>query len=198
MLGKALQNRADAHNVCALELFAVRIHRMAGKIEPRRLALELHELIRCKLGKVRHVHLRNRCVVVASAEVKEPDLPVDILALSRRDGVHDRLINLQQLRAFEPEAVARAAFDQILERALVEVRAVHPLAEVLEPCKRSLLLAVGHDLLDKSAPDVFNCGKAKADPAGNDGKMVVRLVDIGRQHGNSHRLTLGNILGNLR
>ena len=144
------------------------------------------------------MHLRNRCVVVASAEVKEPDLPVNILALSRRDGIHDRLINLQQLRAFEPEAVARATFDEVLKRALVEVRAVHPLAEVLEPCKRSLLLAVGHDLLDKSASDVFNCGKAKANPAGNDGKMVVRLVDIGRQHGNSHRLALGNILGNLR
>ena len=129
---------------------------MAGKIEPRRLALELHELIRCKLGNIRHVHLGNGRVVVASAEVKQADLPVDIFALSRRDGVHDRLINLQQLRAFEPEAVARAAFDQILERALVEVRAVHPLAEVLEPCKRSLLLAVGHDLLDKPAPDIFD------------------------------------------
>ena len=198
MLGKAFQNRADTHDVRALELFAVRVHRVAGKIEPRRLALELHELVRRKLGKIRHVHLGNGRVVIAPAEVKEPDLPVDIFALSRRDGVHDCLINLQQLRAPEPEAVARAALDEVLERALVEIRAVHPLAEVLEPCKRPLLLAVGHDLLDKSAPDIFDGGKAKANPAGKDGKMVVRLVDIGRQHGNSHRLALGNILGNLR
>ena len=39
--------------------------------------------------------------------------------------------------------------------------------------------------LDNPAPDIFDGGKAKADPAGDNGKMVVRLVDIGRQHGNS-------------
>ena len=197
VVGEAVHNGKDWRDVCSAQLFAVVVHGMPRQIQPRRLLLHAHALCRAQLRQLGHMHGRDARFLGLLPHVKQTHLPVDIVAPAVCHRVHDRFIDLQHLRALEAKAVTSAALDEVFHCALVEVGAVQAPAEVLEPGKPARLLPLGHDLLDKAAANVLDRRQTEADAGGRDGKMVVRFVDIRRQHGNVHRLALGDILGDL-
>ena len=90
----------------------------------------------------------------------------------------------------QTEAVASAALDEILQRALVEVRAVHPRTEILKVGKQAVFRPLLNDPLDEAASDVLDGGKAGADALFRDGKMVIGFKRIVRRGINSVKLEI--------
>ena len=193
MIFQALHNPPDGHNARALQLFAVIVHRMAGEIESRRLALHAHALLRGKLRQIGHVNVRDRRVI-ALHHAEQPHLSLDVFAAAGRDRLHHGVVDGQQLRTPQPEAVARAALDEVFHRTLIEIRAVHAVTEAFKIRERAAVFPLLHDLLDEAAADVLDGREAEADAVRHDGKMVVRFVDVRRQERNAHVLALGDIL----
>ena len=171
---------------------------MAGKIQAGRLFFQAHFLLRAQLRDIRHRDGRHsRGCLLTGKQVEQAHLTLDIFAFLVGCGVHDQLVHAQHLRTIEPEAIAGAGFDEIFQRTLVEVCAVHAQGKVLKTRELSVLFALIHDLQDKATSDILDRGQSEPDAARHDGEVVVRFVDIRRQERNVHGAAFGDILGDL-
>ncbi|MNX86730.1 hypothetical protein D3C86_1186250 [compost metagenome] len=91
----------------------------------------------------------------------------------------------QQLASVVIEAVERASADQRLDRAAIDLPAVHALAEV-EQVRERLFLAGAQDVLDGALPRALDAAQPVADGPGiGRGEAVFAGVDVGRQHGDA-------------
>ncbi len=194
LAGKAFQDLAQRRHFGMLQTVAVFVHRMPRQIEACRFLFKGHPVPLAQLLQPRHLH-RDGCLFIA-AQIKHPDLALHILALRAGYGIHDRLIDRQKLRTVQAKAVQRAALDQVLQRALVEIAAVEPLAQIFQALEASAALPLPHHQADKPAADIFHRRQAEADPFLHHGELILRLIDIRRQYGNPHTFAFGNIFRN--
>ncbi len=87
--------------------------------------------------------------------------------------------------------------DQVLHRPLVRVRAVHPLAEVLEPGEGPVGLPLPDHALDEAPADVLDGHQSEPDPLLLHGEGVPGPIHVRRQQGDAHVPALPDIDGDL-
>ena len=192
---KAGQNLADGTDAPALEGGAVVVHGMARQVQARDLPLLAHAHLGRQLRQVGNGHAAGR--LVHGRGVEEAQLPLHVPAAALGHGVHHRVVNRQQLAPPEAEAVAGAALNQILQRPLVELRGVHPAAEVLQAPEGPVFRPLLHHLVDKAPANVLHRGQAEADALGHHGKVGGGLVQVRRQHRQPQVLAGPHIGGHL-
>ncbi len=193
LLGKILQNGADGRSVQLPHDVPVGIHGMTGEIEARSRFLHRHQLLGGVLRNIRQGRfLHSACGSSPGRHGEEVHLALQVLPLLGSNGIHHRLIDLDELRPSGPGGVKGSRPDEVLHRPLVHVAARHPAAKITEGRKRAAL-PLPHDRLDEAPADVLDGHQAEADAALLHGKAVLGAVDVRWQQGDAAVLALVDI-----
>ena len=112
-------------------------------------------------------------LLLLAQEVEELHLPAQVALMALGHGIQHAGVDRQKLRAVQPEAVHRAAFDEVLDGALVEVGLAHALGQILQRLERAVFLALGDHLPQQAAPDVLHRAKPEADALRLDREFIL-------------------------
>ena len=196
---EARENVAHGRGLGLLRERAVVVHRVAGEVEPRRLALHGHELRARELLHVRQHELRRvggLAPVVRRAE--EVHLAGEVHAALARRTIEHAVDRLHERLALVAHAVEAAGADEALDGAAVEVVPVHAAAELVKRRERPADLPLAHERLDEPAPHALDGHEAEAQVAVFHGEVGVGRIDVRRQQADAQLAALGNVLRDLR
>ena len=112
----------------------------------------------------------------------------------RRNAGEQILIHRHERSAVCAERVERAALDEALERAFVQLRPAHALQKVGKAFKRPVRFPFLRNVEEQLVADVFDRLEAKADFPVLDGKAIVAFVHVRRKKPNPPRRTVCDIL----
>ena len=168
---------------------------MTRKVEPRRRFFHRHQLLRRELGNVRQD--KSRLPRRFRAHAEKVDLPLHIDAIALGNAVHHLLIDGDELRALCTRRVERARANEILDRALVDLHAVHAAAEILKIDKRPIQLALAHHAQDQPTSDVLDGNETEANTFGLDREAISGVIDVRRQELNAALAALGEVFAHL-
>ena len=103
---------------------------MAREVKARRGLFHRHELLRRELGNVGQDERGLLRGLRAHAE--KVDLSLHVRAVALGDAVHHLFVDSDELRALRARRIERACADQVLDRTLIDLHAVHAAAEILK------------------------------------------------------------------
>ena len=182
--GKIVDDLTDGRRIGAPRQRAVFVHRVAGQVQAGCLLFHRQQLAHRHLGDIRQGNLR--ILHALAAHTEQVHLPLDVALAALRDRVHHRARNSDELTATVSHGIECARFDQTFQRAAVEFAVIHALTEILERGKQAARLPLGYHCLHQRPPHALDCGQAKTNRTPGYRKAVERLIDIGRQYGNTH------------
>ena len=194
-LRKVLHHAANGRRAGRTDKRTVGVHRVTRKVEPRRRFFHRHQLLRRELGNVRQD--KSRLPRRFRTHAKKVDLPLHIDAIALGNAVHHLLIDGDELRALCTRRVERARANEILDRALVDLHAVHAAAEILKIDKRPIQLALAHHAQDQPTSDVLDGNETEANTFGLDREAISGVIDVRRQELNAALAALGEVFAHL-
>ena len=168
---------------------------MAGEVKPCRGLFHRHELLRRELGNVGQDERGLLRGLRAHAE--KVDLPLHVRAVALGDAVHHLFVDSDELRALRARRIERACADQVLDRTLIDLHAVHAAAEILKVDERAVELTLLHHAQNEPAADVLDGDEAEADALGLDREAVGGVVDVRRQELDAALAALVEVLAHL-
>ena len=164
---------------------------MSGEIQSSGLFLHRHQLLSGKLRDLRQTDLFYRRSA-GRTHGKKVHLSLHVVPPLGGCRIHNSLVDLYQLGSARPSAVKRPGANQVLDRPLIHVAALHSLAKIVEGLKWTRF-PFTHNSLDKTAADVLDGHQAEANPPLLHGEAISRAVDIRLQQGNPALLALVDI-----
>ena len=171
---------------------------MSGQIKTCRLLLHDHLFHRGILLNVRYRYDCRAFGAVLAEIPEEVHLPGDVVPLGLRDAVYDRAGDLHERSALIAHGVKGAGFDEVFDRAAVEIAAVGTLAEIFKAPEHAAALALGHEAFYRAPAHALDGYKAVADVAAADREVRAGLVDVRRQQLYPEIAAFGDVLGDLR
>lgn len=106
------------------------------------------------------------CCAVSAPHAEKVDLPLHVRAVALGDAVHHLFVDSDELRALRARRIERACADQVLDRTLIDLHAVHAAAEILKVDERAVELTLLLMQQNEPAADVLDGDEAEADALG--------------------------------
>ena len=169
----------DVHGAYRPCEIGIAFQRMSGDIQTCHLLFHPQQLLERKLLSGRKLEAAHAAVLVGKAEQVGLAIGVAAALCVYRPG--KPLPAVKHLRAVGAQSVQRAAFDERLGGAAVQLLAVHPFAQVGQADKISVF-ALLQQVADEAASEIAHGEQSEANAVALGGEAGIAAVDVRRKH----------------
>ena len=166
---------------------------MTGKIDSKYFFFKCEQLLTAELSHRRQADLI-LLFNLRRHEIKDTHLTGHVVLAFICDRIQDWHIDLHQLFSRSLQGIECAGFDQILDRAPVQVTAVSPLQEILYGLEGTPLFPLRYDLIDDTASYALDRIHTVANLAFFRRESAVSGIHRRRQNGYLHVPAVHNVL----